>query len=106
MEEYGMLRLRQGAVGKDRIKVINYYFKQLSEIILPDLQKYVLKTAEEQSDLFDPNYINNGAIESNFQPWRKDMIFDLQLSTEKIFHLSQLREDILIEKYNMSKIFE
>jgi hypothetical protein len=34
------------------------------------------------------------------------MIFDLQLSTEKIFHLSQLREDILIEKYNMSKIFE
>jgi len=27
MEEYDMLRLRQGAVGKDRIKVINYYFK-------------------------------------------------------------------------------
>lgn len=27
MEEYSMLRIRQGAVGKDRIKVINYYFK-------------------------------------------------------------------------------
>jgi hypothetical protein len=27
MEEYGMLRIRQGAVGKDRMKVINYYFK-------------------------------------------------------------------------------
>jgi hypothetical protein len=27
MAEYDMLRIRQGAVGKDRIKVINYYFK-------------------------------------------------------------------------------
>lgn len=40
-----MLRLRQGAIGKDRIKVINYYYKELSEIMIPDLQKYILKTA-------------------------------------------------------------
>lgn len=46
MEEYSMLRIRQGAVGKDRIKVINYYFKELSEIMITDLQKYILKTAQ------------------------------------------------------------
>lgn len=59
-----MLRLRQGAIGKDRIKVINYYYKELSEIMIPDLQKYILKTVTEESDLFDPNFLNNGAIAS------------------------------------------
>lgn len=65
MEEYGMLRLRQGAIGKDRIKVTNYYFKELSDMMIPDIQKYIMKTAEEQSDLFDPNYLNNGNIDSH-----------------------------------------
>lgn len=64
MEEYSMLRIRQGAVGKDRIKVINYYFKELSEIMITDLQKYILKTAQEETDLFDPNFVNFGAIGS------------------------------------------
>lgn len=59
-----MLRIRQGAVGKDRIKVINYYFKELSEIMITDLQKYILKTAQEETDLFDPNFVNFGAIGS------------------------------------------
>ena len=64
MEEYSMLRIRQGAVGKDRIKVINYYFKELSEIMITDLQKYILKTAQEETDLFDPNFVNFGTIGS------------------------------------------
>ena len=64
MEQYSMLRIRQGAVGKDRIKVINYYFKELSEIMITDLQKYILKTAQEETDLFDPNFVNFGAIGS------------------------------------------
>ena len=34
------------------------------------------------------------------------MIFDLQLSSEKIFNLSQIREEILTEKHNMSKFFD
>lgn len=83
-----MLRLRQGAVGRDRIKVINYYFRELSEIMIPDLHKYILKTAEEESDLFDPNYLSSGALGSSVEQWRKDLIFDLQLSHEKIFSLS------------------
>lgn len=84
IEEYNILRIRQGAVGKDRIKVVNYYFRELSEIMLPDLQKYIMKTAEEQTDLFDPNFSNNGALGSYLEQWRKDMILDLQLSFEKI----------------------
>jgi hypothetical protein len=80
MEEYGMLRMRQGAVGKDRIIAVNYYFKELSEIMVPDLQKYIIKTASEQSDLFDPNFVKNGAVGSSVEQWRKDMITDLQLS--------------------------
>jgi hypothetical protein len=48
--------------------------------MIPDIQKYILKTAEEEADLFDPNYINNGAIGSYVEQWRKDLIFDLQLS--------------------------
>jgi hypothetical protein len=64
-EEYSMLRIRQGAVGKDRIKVINYYFKELSEIMITDLQKYVLKTAKEETDLFDPNFANIETVGAN-----------------------------------------
>jgi hypothetical protein len=77
MEEYSMLRIRQGAVGKDRIKVINYYFKELSEIMITDLQKYVLKTAKEETDLFDLNFVNLGAIGSNVEQWRKDIVSEL-----------------------------
>lgn len=79
-EEYSMLRIRQGAVGKDRIKVINYYFKELSEIMITDLQKYVLKTAKEETDLFDPNFTNIEAAGSNVENWRKDIVQDLQLN--------------------------
>ena len=32
--------------------------------MIPDLQKYILKTVSEESDLFDPNFLNNGAIAS------------------------------------------
>lgn len=91
MEEYSMLRIRQGAVGKDRIKVINYYFKELSEIMITDLQKYILKTAQEETDLFDPNFINFGAIGSYVEQWRKDMVNELQLSYEKLMKISQIK---------------
>lgn len=63
--------------------------------MIPDLQKYILKTVSEESDLFDPNFLNNGAIASYVEQWRKDMICDLQLSYEKVFRLSQLKEAIL-----------
>ena len=74
LEEYGMLRMRQGALGKDRIKVINYYFKELSEFMIPDIQKYILKTAMEETDIFDPNYLKNGSITSYLEQWRKDVV--------------------------------
>lgn len=83
-----MLRIRQGAVGKDRIKVINYYFKELSEIMITDLQKYILKTSQEETDLFDPNFANFGAIGSYVEQWRKDLVNDLQLTYEKVKRIS------------------
>ena len=91
-----MLRIRQGAVGKDRIKVINYYFKELSEIMITDLQKYVLKTAQEETDLFDPNYMNYGTIGSYVEQWRKDIVTDLQLSCDKVSKIGQIKEEIMV----------
>lgn len=35
VEEIISLRIRQGAFGKDRIKSINYYFKEMVEMLLP-----------------------------------------------------------------------
>ena len=34
-EEVAILRLRQGVFGKDRIKSVNYYFKEMVEMLLP-----------------------------------------------------------------------
>lgn len=77
MEELTALRMRQGALGKERVKIINYYFKELAEIILPDLQKYIFKTVEEESDLFDPHFIKYGTLAASGEQWRKDMLQDL-----------------------------
>lgn len=44
LREVTSLRMRQGAYGKDRIKAINYYFKEMVEMLLPEIQKYLLKT--------------------------------------------------------------
>lgn len=37
--------MRQGAFGKDRIKTVNYYFKEMVEMLLPEIQKYLIKVA-------------------------------------------------------------
>lgn len=34
-EEVSSLRLRQGVFGKDRVKAMNYYFKEMVEMLLP-----------------------------------------------------------------------
>lgn len=52
LEEITSLRLRQGSFGKDRIKSVNYYFKEMVEMLLPEIQKYIVKIALEQSDFF------------------------------------------------------
>ncbi|CAM5999845.1 unnamed protein product [Sphagnum balticum] len=48
------MRLRQGAYGRERIKAINYYFKQIMEMSIPDPQRYLTETALKKIDLFDP----------------------------------------------------
>ncbi len=40
-------------------------------MILPDLQKYVMKTVVEQTDLFDPHFIKYGFVNSCTEEWRK-----------------------------------
>ena len=54
------LRLRQGVFGRDRLKAVNYYFKEMIEMVLPEIQKYIAKTALEQSDFFDIEYLEDG----------------------------------------------
>ena len=44
--------MRQGSLGKDRIKSISYYFKEMVEMLLPEIQKYIIKSAIENTDFF------------------------------------------------------
>ena len=60
--------------------------------MITDLQKYILKTAKEETDLFDPNFINLGAIGSYVEQWRKDLVSELQLNYEKVLKISQIKE--------------
>ena len=69
LKEYDRLRMRQGSVGKERIKVINYYFTQVCELILPEAQKYILKTAEE-ADLFHEE-AEQSPLSQYLQEWRR-----------------------------------
>jgi hypothetical protein len=48
--------------------------------MIPDLQKYIIKTAEEGTDLFDSNFLTDGSFGAGVEQWRKDMIADMQLS--------------------------
>lgn len=74
--------------------------------MLPDLQKYIMKTASEETDLFDPNFTKNGALGSYVEQWRREMLLDLQLSFEKISRISALRGEILREKSKMEDYFQ
>lgn len=74
MEEIASLRLRQGVFGKDRIKAVNYYFREMVEMVLPEIQKYVIKTAIEKEDFFDVNYLRTGIPARNVENWRKAML--------------------------------
>jgi hypothetical protein len=59
--------------------------------MITDLQKYILKTVHEQTDLFDPNFVNFGALGSYVDQWRKDLVNDLQLNYEKVLKTSQVK---------------
>lgn len=41
------LRLRLGATGKERINAINYFFKQVIDLLMPVHMKYLLWVATE-----------------------------------------------------------
>jgi len=71
VDEVISLRMRQGAYGKDRIKAINYYFKEMVEMLLPEIQKYLLKITLEKSDFFDTDYISAGRIKNESEGWRQ-----------------------------------
>jgi len=55
------LRLRLGATGKERVNAINYFFKQIVDLLIPIHMKYMLWVATEGKDLFsskDTSLIN------------------------------------------------
>ena len=75
-------------------------------MLVPDLQKYTIKTARLQEDLFDPHLLNFGTVNTQVEEWRKEFIIDLQLSKEKILTLHELRGDIINESKNLEQSFE
>lgn len=58
MECYSLKR-KQGAYGTDRIKAVQYYFKQLIEMIATNSHKYLAEAAFKNSDLFNPASIDS-----------------------------------------------
>ena len=58
------MRFRQGVYGKDRVKAINYYFSEMSELFFSDTLKYLIKTAQNQEDFFDPELLRTGYYEN------------------------------------------
>jgi hypothetical protein len=72
------LRLRQGAFGKDRVKSINYYFKEMVEMLLPEIQKYIVKISQEKSDFFDASYLETGRHRNELEGWRKKLLENIE----------------------------
>ena len=66
--------MRQGAFGKDRIKTVNYYFKEMVEMLLPEIQKYLIKVAIQSSDFFEKTYIESGVHVNELEGWRKKLL--------------------------------
>ncbi len=57
------LRLRLGATGKERISAINFFFKQIVELLIPVHMKYLLWAASEGKDLFSSKDAAGGSTE-------------------------------------------
>mmetsp|Transcript_30735 Transcript_30735/g.27946 ORF Transcript_30735/g.27946 Transcript_30735/m.27946 type:complete len:98 (-) Transcript_30735:917-1210(-) len=45
-------KLRLGAIGKERHKILQYMFQQQIDMLLPTHVKYILKVAEDAKDMF------------------------------------------------------
>lgn len=52
------MQLRFGATGKERITLIDYYFKQILDIMVPDVHKYMMFSAEKGCDIFSDSEKN------------------------------------------------
>jgi len=46
------LRLRLGATGKERVNAINFFFRQIVDLLIPVHMKYLLWIASEGKDIF------------------------------------------------------
>jgi hypothetical protein len=84
------LKLKQGSFGNERIKAINYYFKQLIELIMPNAYKYLNWAALNNVDLFNPDSISSGPCQ-----WRKEMFNKLMLSDDTLRLISSKRLAII-----------
>ena len=49
------LRSRIGATGRERISTINEYFRQIVNLSLPALHRYMMWSAAEEKHLFSDN---------------------------------------------------
>lgn len=52
IKEVSTLRYRLGVHGKDRIKAINYYFKEILEAFIPECQKFLIYITCENFDFY------------------------------------------------------
>ena len=76
---------KQGSYGSDRIKAVQYYFKQLVDMIGTISHKYLAEAAFKNSDLFNPDSIDT------WEEWRKELFYKLNLSPQTLAKFSGKR---------------
>ena len=51
-------------------------------MLLPEIQKYLFKSASEQSDMFNEEYVRTGEHSEEMETWRRTMLESFNLKTE------------------------
>jgi len=103
------LRLRLGATGKERVNAINYYFKQIYDILIPVHMKYLLWIASEGKDLFSgksttlignmpPNLNIGHDYKNDTTDYWNLMVTHVSLTDNQKNHILRYRKKLVTEK--------
>jgi len=102
------LRLRLGATGRERVNAINYFFKQVYDILIPVHMKYLLWIASEGKDLFSgktttlmgtlpPNLISADLKNDTTDYWNA-LVTQVNLTDSQKNHILKYRKKLVQEK--------
>mmetsp|Transcript_10279 Transcript_10279/g.11687 ORF Transcript_10279/g.11687 Transcript_10279/m.11687 type:complete len:568 (-) Transcript_10279:65-1768(-) len=113
------LRLRMGATGSERERAIDFFFKQIYDILLPTHMKYLLMTSSEGKDIFSSkfeskttiaNFLNGNLslaeasrAESTTDFW-SELVENLSLTDSQRKGITKYRKRLTTEKQKFDEI--